>query len=504
MKDWFSATNFWISGGVMALLGGLAIAPALAQSPPSSEVAPLFPPEGTVVPAGAAAEDGGERVEIALPELIDLVLQGNRDLQNQQLQRIVQRQQLSEAEQAFDPRLTPNLSIGLTQDFSGNGRVGGSDTFFDESATLNAEMRTRLGTSLRVGIDPLADNELLNFTVSQPLLRGFGTTINEAPVEQARLGESINQLDLRQSVITTVTQAITRYTGLIQAQQSVEIQAMAVERRQRELDRQRALVAAGWEAGASLFDFERLVADAQRQLIVAQNSLSQANSALLNLIGTDANLRFVTPPNTIDRLFATAEARAANLDLETLVNTAYEVNPTYLQAQLNQQSRELTRLIAEDNLRWQLNLQGTGNFGDFSRSRVGLVATRQFDDPALETQRVSSEVALQQGENRLAQLQENLRNDVSDRLLDVRANQGQVEAARRARESAARQLEAIRIRARQGNVSQFEVSQQEENLVTAQNNELNARIAFLNSIAALEQTVGITLESWAEQVDFEE
>ena len=65
------------------------------------------------------------------------------------------------------------------------------------------------------------------------------------------------------------------------------------------------------------------------------------------------------------------------------------------------------------------------------------------------------------------------------------------------------QLEAARTQFRlgRGQLTQFDLLQREDDLVTAQNAELTAEIAFLNAIASLEQTVGITLESWADQVD---
>lgn len=471
---------------------------SLPASPDSLPLQQRSPLENEALPEVLRLENT-ELVPITLSELIQLTLQGNRNLQDAQLQRIVQRQQLNAAEQTFNPRITPRLSLDLAQDFAGSDRS--ADTFFDESAEVRAEMDTRLGTRLSLGLDPL-DNQRLSVGITQPLLRGFGRTVNEAPVVQARLAESSNQLALQQQVIDTVTSTVTQYTALIQAQESVKIQAQALERRQRELERQQALVRVGREAGVSLLDYERLVADADRQLISAQNNLVRANTSLRNLVGTDQPLQFVALLATVDQLFATATAQSAQFDQARLIEQAYQVNPEYLQAQLQQQSQALDLTVAQDNLRWQLNLRGESEVGNLSQGRLGLVATRQFDDPALETQRVRSEVALRQGENRLARLREQLRNDVTNRLLDVRSNLAQVEAATRARQSAERQLAVTRARFGQGDATSFEVSTQEENLVAAQNAELNARITFLNSIALLEQTVGITVESWQPQVDF--
>jgi len=290
---------------------------------------------------------------------------------------------------------------------------------------------------------------------------------------------------------------------LIQQQRSVAIQERALERRQQDLEVERALVEAGRRARSDLFDNETSVANAERDLADARNGLIQANNAILNQIGTDQNLLFVASAETVIQLFEDAVARAEAYDPEELMALALLRRPDYRQAQLERQQRELDLLLSRDGLRWQLDARARGNLGDFSETTVGLFATRTFDEPRLETALVSSEVALQQQDNNLAQLEEEIRNNVIADLESVRANLLRVRAAVRATENAEQQLEAARTQFRlgRGQLTQFDLLQREDDLVTAQNAELTAEIAFLNAIASLEQTVGITLESWADQVD---
>lgn len=462
--------------------------------------------------AGSAA--AARPVALTLADTILLTLTGNRTLQNNQLERIVQRQELREAEQAFDPRLTPTLGASVTRRLSAGGPelidpVTGEILFRDSAvrresrALLEAAVNTRQGTAIRVGADPINGDRLLNVEVVQPLLRGFGTAVNEAPVNQARLGETLNQLELQATVIDLITQSTLGYTSLISAQTQVDIQSQALERRQQQLEILRALVAAGRRAEIDLFDTERSVADAERSLVEAQNALNQANNNLLNLIGTDQNLRFVASPETVDRLFVEALDRVSEYDRDRLVATALAQRPDYRQAQIVRQQLELGQILAEDALRWQVNAVAGGSVGNLSTTTLGLVATRTFNEPQLDTNRVRSQISLQQQDNTLAQQQEQIRNDVAARLADVQATQLQVEAAERATLSARRQLEADQEQYRlgRGQVSLFEIINREEALVAAQTNELEARVALLNSIAELERTVGITLDRWAAELD---
>ena len=169
--------------------------PAFAESVPLAE-----PPAGPE----PAASDGdattnSDAVNLTLPELLSLTLEGNRELRNQALERIVQRQQLAAAEQTFSPRFTPTIRAdaarsqfggGVTNEIPGSLLLGGDRTDFDQEVRLDTALTTRLGTRFEVGLTPFEGGQSLQFRVSQPLLRGFGRAVNEAPVNQARLGKS--------------------------------------------------------------------------------------------------------------------------------------------------------------------------------------------------------------------------------------------------------------------------------------------------------------------------
>ncbi len=486
-------------GGVVLLSSSaLANSIPLIDSPGEAQIAPHIAPHVDV-----DRPDTSEVLTLTLPDLLTLTLEGNRDLRNQTLGRLVQRQQLTAAEQAFNPRVTPLVRVDASRSQVGNGGspdptlgdilLGSNTNTLDQLVQIDATVDTRLGSRFALGLTPFEGGQALLLRVTQPLLRGFGTEVNEAPLNQARLQESSNQLALRGAVIDTLTTGILSYNALINAQTQVQIQTEALGRRQRELEILQALVQAGRVAPLELFDLERSLADAQRSLAEANNQLDQANSTLLNLIGTDSDLRFVATVETIDQLFAAAAAQVVTYEPEPLVALALANSIDYRQAQIQRQQQELDLLIANDALRWRLDAVAEGNLGDGYRSVVGLVASRTFGDPQPETDRLAGDIRLQQQDNTLAQLQAQIRNDVLAGLTAARSNLQQVEAAQRATFNARRQVEADRAR-NSGNL--FQQINQEEVLVTAQQSELSARIAFLDSIARLEQIVGITLDRW--------
>lgn len=506
--------------GAIALLGwaegAIATPQATSQSVPETVIdapvdafgdRPLVPP---------TASPSVPTVTLTLPDLLNLVVEGNRDLRGAALERLIDQQELEEAESRFEPRLTSEASTGITQTLS-TDRFGtsneedsaevtelGDRTTLRRRTSLTGELLTPLGTQLEASLSPLSDDQVVTLTVTQPLLRGFGRSVNMAPVSVARLVEQQNQLALRQTVIDTVTVAVIQYNGLIRSQQAVQIQAQALLRRQRELEITQALVEAGRRARIDLLSNERSVAEAERQLIEAQNALEQANTDLLNQIGTDEPLRFAVSPAAIAQLYSAALERAATYEQESLVAIAYQNRPDYLQTQLDLEITRLNLLLAQDDRRWQLDVQSATGVGDRTETTLSLTLSRTLGDESLDTAVVRQEVQLQQQENQLAQLTETIRNDVTNQLNIVTTNRVRVDTAQREVETAQLQLQADQERFRRGtgNISLSDVINSEERLVNAQNAQLIAQIEFLNSVAELEQIVGITLEVWESQVDF--
>lgn len=509
----------WLSHPKMHWAFLVAIPLAQGTPTPNVEEPPTFSPLPTrqqpVEPAPLVQPERSQ-VAISLPELIELVVTSNRDLRDQQLERLVQRQELREAEAAFDPRLTPVAGVRVRQSFtddidSGSGLASGirgddvalgDRTVLSQGAGLLGEVTTRQGTEIGLTVDVLGDTPF-GLRLTQPLLQGAGRAVNEAPVNIARLVESRNFFTLQQTVIDTVTATVTQYTSLIEAQRSVAIQAQALTRRQRRLEILTALVEAGRRAEVDLVDARRSIADAERDLLLEQTQLEAANTALLDLVSTDRAVLFVASEDTIADLFTNARIRVETFDVEELVAIAYRLRPDYLQIQLDQEVAQLNQLLAEDDLRWELNVEGDASLGDFSESTVGLIARRTFEDPALETALVRSQVEILQRENQLAQQQTAIRNEITNQLNTVRANLARVEAARRATENARLQLEVAQELFNRGRTNDiFQIITQEENLVQAEDQQLGAEIEFLNSVVNLDQAVGLTLNTWSNAVDF--
>ena len=507
----------------------IAILSAIALAPPTpGQTPPSLPPSledtldetiSTESEAIQVAPSTADVIELNLPDLINIVIQGNRDLRNAVLERVVQRQILNQEESRFDPQFTPDFSLQAERDLSNSApssNIAGTDnnlatiglddrTTLNQSLAVSSTLRTTLGTELELSIDPVNEASRVNLTITQPLLQGAGQAVNQAPIQQARISETNNVLELQQQVIDTTTNSITQYTNLVQRQEAVDIQVQALERRRQQFEIINALVEVGRRARVDLIDSQRSIAEAELGLQDAINQLSQANTDLLNLIGAETILQFVAPEDAIVQLFEAATRRTAEFQLEQLIELAYQIRPDYQQAKANLEFENLGLLLAQDNQRWRLDWQSNARFGNASpQMDTGLQLSRTFGDESLNTAVERSRTNILQQQNRLAQLTETIRNQITDRFRDANSELAQVESAQRATEAARLQLQIAQEKFRLGrdNITLFDITQREEDLVNAQNAELQARISFLNSIAGLEQAVGITLDVWRPLVDF--
>jgi outer membrane protein len=512
MADLFSMQSMqWL---LLAML--LFPYPAVAQS---RSIPTTQRTEGSADRTGSSAVSNP--VQLTLPDLVTLLLQNNRELKNAALDRIVQRQELREAERTFSPRVTPLLGIGISQALSGGvagsaplsnvegeattGNSGSSPsrTAVTRTAQITGEVRSPLGTSLAVTVDPF-QSERIGVTVTQPLLRGAGRQVNEAPVNKARLTETRNQLEIRKTLMEQITQASITYRALAKAQEALRIQQLSLENQRQVLAFTQVLVNAGRRARSELVEIRASLATTETQLLEAQNNLAQAKSDLVNLLDLEDSLN-VAVPQTLIAEFQTGSIpieRYRNLNVEQLLLQAYANRPEYQQAQLDIQVAQLDQVVARDNQRWSLNARGTVGIGDQSQATAGVTLSREFGNESLNTARRQSEVDIQKRQNDLARIQAEIRLDVGDRLRDVNSALNQIAAAQQAKELTQQRLAIATERFRRGRGTDiFQVLDLQNNVVAAQNEEVNAKISFLDAVAKLDQSTGVTLDTWQAQVE---
>jgi outer membrane protein len=122
------------------------------------------------------------------------------------------------------------------------------------------------------------------FLITQPLLNGFGRTVNERYLRIARINRTANDQAFTQSIITDITAVEDDYWELVFARGNVNVQQQAVDLAQRLYDDNKKQVEVGTLAPLGIVQAQAQVATAQQALILAQTTQLQDQTLLMSVI----------------------------------------------------------------------------------------------------------------------------------------------------------------------------------------------------------------------------
>ena len=532
-----------VACGIVALCAGVSPASAAAApgDAPTSVDSPS-PNTGSRLAESDALVPPG--IDLALTDAIALAMRNNRRLVNGRLDRAVQRFALVVAEDKFKP----DVNIGSFQRFETEEGGWARD---DYGATVAATLRLPTGARLDLvnavaggGFGAPGFDGALTLRFTQPWLKGGGIRVNTASVRIARATERIDALVFERAIGDVATAVVVAYRSLLQAEQRVGISARSLQRAQDLLATNRALIRAGRMAELEVVQAEADVAERELVLVGAENRLDRARLTLIDTLDVDTDaVLHPTETLNVDRARsagarrmaehcasapngAAAEGGARNTlpagncqaAPAPMIALALENRPEYQQALLRVQNAEAELLLARNNRLWDLSTTvamdvgaNADSFGvAFDRPfglvpdddlRVALRLDVPIGEVAAKQRHLNARASLARARTDLAELRQSIDIDVRNAVRDVDARLRQVALASRASELAARKLQAERQKLNLGLTTNFRMIRFEDDLVRAQNSELEATISYLNALASLDQTLGTTLQTWGLEVE---
>ena len=440
----------------------------------------------------AEAQTGApERLDLSLEEAVRLALTGSRSAIQARLGREEQRLVLDRAEERYDPMTSVTLGT--------NAASRGDET---ADVSIGPSLRVPTGGSFRLSFrKPLAgerDREAsTTLSFSQPLLKGFGPELDLQPLRRARLQEQIDRRAFRDRAGSIVDQTVSAYRGVLRAAQRVVIAREALERAQRQLEVNRALVEAGRMAPQDLVQTEADVANKEYALTDAENALDSANSALVNTLDLEEGVSIrpqAEPPIEPERP-----------NLEESLETAFARRTDWLTTEIGMELARMGLHSAENALLPNLSLSAEAEHlsgRDRTHWSGGLNLTMQLqdDEPRRAHTRGASN-SLRRAEMALAERRQSIRIEVRRAVHDVAVALRQIDLSRQARELAEQKLDVERRKLQQGLSSAFQLGRFEDDLVAAQRQELDAVARYRDSLAGLDRTLGTTLDRWGISVE---
>jgi len=450
-----------------------------------------------------------QELPIKLDDAVYLALQNNRDLKIADLQRILDQKQLAETESQFNPTFNPQLSLNVNNNQAGNNTNNDITTALCDNFNLKIPTGGNLSltwqgqnllsrtSSLDTSSDTNTLSQSVNLNFSQPLLKDFGRELNTLSIKKARLTENANILNLKNTISQTITNTILSYRNLLLAQERLKIEQLSFTNAKKDLERLQALFEFGRISKNDLVQRQADIAQQEVNLVNTQSSLEQAIYELIKIIDLPTTKKLIaietpTPPTSLN-LPAFTEmlelAKTNNIGYLAAVN-AVESGKFAIAEAKNQQKLDL-KLNLIYGFNSASNAQSANNIGS------SLILNREFGNLSQNNTLVKSEISLQNANYTLAKTQDNLNEELKNKIRNVKDTFKQIELAQQARKLAEAKIINAKERMRlSSNISMTDIINFEKSLVDAQNQELNAIINHLNSITQLEQFLGITLSKW--------
>ena len=313
----------------------------LTQAPPPAVEAPQSP-----LPPPAV------EVRLTIEQVRAYALANNLDLQVQLLSPTIARQQVTEAEAAFEAAFFGSAFQTRTDTPTATLLSGSRIDSFNADVGFRIPLRTGGLITLQLPVNEFETNNTFSIlnpsystdavaSISQPLLRNAGFRTNEHFIRIAQWNRQRSEAQTKLAVINVITLAEQQYWLLYGLRRELEVRLQEMELAEQLLARARRLVAAGATAEVEIVRAEAGVAEKAEAIIIAQNAVRDAQRQLkriLNRPGLEMNTPTevipTTDPNPVayelntDRLIAVAlDQRMELLETElTLLQNASSVD----------------------------------------------------------------------------------------------------------------------------------------------------------------------------------
>ena len=444
----------------------------------------------------------GSQVTLALADAVFLGLRNNPSIRSAYIDRIWQKFDLRVAEDIFTPHFTLNGSA-QRQRIAGVNSTSGD---FSPTATILAPTGATIGLTWDENATNTAGvtTRTSAGTVSlvQPLLRGGGIEVTRAPVDIARLTERTYRLQLKGTVSQTITQIILAHRGLLQAQEARKLADGAVTRAQDLLNVSRALIDAGRMAQSDILQVEADLENQKIQVLQAQNQVESARLGLLVLLKLDLGTN----------LYATEklDPKQVPTSLPHLLQVALAQRPDYQSQLMTVEASKLGLTVAKNQELWNLSLFSNGTFGRQKVSgggqptgntgindiTAGVQLSAPLNDLTREQTTVHASTTLQSAQVQLEVIRLGVEQQIRLAVSDVELSWQQVAMARRARDLAAKAVEKEKEKLKAGRSTNVQVRSLENDLRSADTQQLEVVVGYLNAVSTLDLQLGTALDTW--------
>ena len=446
-------------------------------------------------------------LDLTLSKAIQLAMEKNLAIKVEAFNPKIAEAHITSKRGEFDPELRAGVTQGMNRaDNDFEKRTAGFDVGIGGATSLGSSYSLGLNTN---AFDYNGYNSGAGVSLTQPLLRGFGTDVNLASLRIARNNRQGSAWAFRQQVINVVTQTVYVYNELYAAQRSYD-----AARRSRELALQfekdeRRRVEVGVKTNLDVVTAQAEAAAREEAVILAQAAIDENQRVLKQLVTDDTQTLLSTPLNIVPP----PTPSTAVVDVESGLHDAFRQRPDYQQALLDLKNRHITVLKARNQTLPRLDLVGSLNLLGVTRDRAGS-SYDFFGDSSSDPNSWSAGMVLRfpignrtaRGDLTEAQLlkaqalvslhglEQKIIVDVANAASEITTSHKRIDSTQEALRLARESLEAGQARHVAGAATTFEVLQLQKKLMDAEAAEIRAESDYRKAISEYYRMTGVTME----------
>jgi outer membrane protein TolC len=471
---------------------------------------------------------------LSLREALSLCLENSLEISIARVNPQISGQNIVIAEAGFDPTFTASTSVSedinpirnfpIMPDISRDLRfdtkisqnlVTGGNVFLDYGFDRNYSPKYAVGpVAIVQGFNPAYISNL-KFQMQQPLLRGAGIDIASHDIRVAQKNYKISHDQFLSQLLDTMLQIQTAYWNLVLTTANLKIARQALERSEILRRNNEVSVRAGAMAPIDLKEAESEVANDQRAVLEAENSVLKAEQDLKRLMNVE-KLSIMADTGLIPTNFPTFQRKA--IDEAYCIETALTRRPDFegKKTELERQKIDIkfyrNGLYPQVDLigSFRLNGLGTGFFhdnqllfsGNFYNDFLGLQMTMPLGgNRAAKARYTQAQLTAAQLLRQVKLLELQIVTDVRKKISDVRTNAERVQAARVARELNEERVDAAIKMLQVGRKTTLDVLTTQRDLANAQGVEISTIIDYANSLATLSRFMGTLFDELGIQTE---
>lgn len=447
------------------------------------------------------------RESLQRPDITTNINNAESLLQLAQIQAIEENTRAIQIATGQTPSLVTDISVGRTVVFDQDADR------WDSSLTFRSPIGTQLAVSARQSkIRSTFDGDPRTITpyyqtfggleVRQPLLKDFGTAANLADVRTSRISERVAALTWEKTLNEGIGSVLANYFDMLFAQADLRVKQDAIAADTKLVQQNQRRLDLGFMSPIDVQQARAQVSLDQEQLILSKNLFMERQFALRRLItaqGRDSASRVFVPVQT-------PSLEAPEGGRSDFLQTAFKRRPDYLAAVTDAEKQDIRLAFARNQLWPNLDLVGTYGYnglGDSYQQAADLAwhtqapqwsVGIQFSMPLGHVQTRAQLDAIkgfkEQAILRIKQSELTVTVDVDTALSRIETNRQRVATARQTREL---NDEAVRIayrRLEEGQISSFDIIEQQRKLYDAKSRELSAQADLNKAIVTLWQATG--------------